>query len=98
MVALQTEKLLKPGRGRSGSIALATITVGSPAPLRLATTLFGDLLQEGTATMYPIPESELLEQGIPHYTFGGVENAGQRGTASGANSWKNLRAKIAAGN
>ena len=48
MVALQTEKLLKPGRGRSGSIALATITVGSPAPLRLATTLFGDLLQEGT--------------------------------------------------
>ncbi|HCT55030.1 MAG TPA: hypothetical protein DF712_21500 [Balneola sp.] len=57
-----------------------------------------DLLQEGTATMYPIPESKLLEQGIPHYTFGGVENAGQRGTASGANSWKNLRAKIAAGN
>ena len=57
-----------------------------------------DLLQEGTATMYPIPESELLEQGMPHYTFGGVENAGQNGTASGANSWKNLRAKIAAGN
>ena len=57
-----------------------------------------NLLQEGTATMYPIPESELLKIGIPHYTFGGVANAGQRGTASGSNSWKNLRAKIAAEN
>lgn len=53
-----------------------------------------DLLQEGTATMYPIPASEVIHYGIPNYTFGGVENAGQVGTASGANSWKNLRDKI----
>ena len=53
-----------------------------------------DLLQEGTPTMYPFPGRDLEIIGQPIYTFGGVENAGQRGTASGANSWKNLRAKI----
>ncbi len=56
-----------------------------------------DLLQEGTPTMYPIPDFELSALGLANYTFGGVENAGQPGTASGANSWKNLRAKIAQG-
>ena len=53
-----------------------------------------DLLQEGTPTMYPIPGRDLEIMGEPIYTFGGVANAGQRGTASGSNSWKNLRAKI----
>lgn len=53
-----------------------------------------DLLQEGTPTMYPLPGRDLEIIGQPIYTFGGVENAGQNGTASGANSWKNLRAKI----
>ncbi|GAB5410278.1 MAG: hypothetical protein BalsKO_26430 [Balneolaceae bacterium] len=53
-----------------------------------------DLLQKGTPTMYPIPDSQLDYYGLPNYSFGGVENAGQVGTASGANSWKSLRAKI----
>ncbi|MDP7453558.1 MAG: hypothetical protein QGE95_14985, partial [Arenicellales bacterium] len=48
MAAPRTEKLLQLGGFQPGSIAAATITVGNPAPLRLATTLFGDLLQEGT--------------------------------------------------
>ncbi|MFD2531555.1 RagB/SusD family nutrient uptake outer membrane protein [Gracilimonas halophila] len=49
-----------------------------------------DLLQEGTATMFPVPGSELELRGMENYTFGGVNFAGQPGTASGANSWKNL--------
>jgi hypothetical protein len=36
------------GAGAQNMVALATITVGSPKPVRLATTLFADLLQEGT--------------------------------------------------
>lgn len=49
-----------------------------------------DLLQEGTATMLPVPGSELEILGLENYTFGGPSFAGQEGTASGANSWKNL--------
>jgi len=49
-----------------------------------------NLLQEGTATMYPVPASEMELIGQDVYTFGGVDNAGQPGTASGDNSWKNL--------
>lgn len=49
-----------------------------------------DLLQEGTATMFPVPGSELEILGLENYTFGGPSFAGQAGSASGANSWKNL--------
>ena len=44
-------KLLNLGASGSGTrnmVALATVTVGSPKRVRLATTLFADLLQEGT--------------------------------------------------
>ncbi|MQF48756.1 hypothetical protein FIM08_02490 [SAR202 cluster bacterium AC-647-N09_OGT_505m] len=34
--------------GTRNMVALATVTVGSPKPVRLPTTLFADLLQEGT--------------------------------------------------
>ena len=47
MEQLQTEKRLKMGSNHD-IVSLATVTVGSPKPLRLATTLFADLLQEGT--------------------------------------------------
>lgn len=53
-----------------------------------------DLLQKGTPTMYPLPGLELEILDLPLYTFGGVNRAGQIGTASGLNSWKNLRDKI----
>ena len=36
------------GGGAQNMVALATVIVGSPKPVRLATTLFADLLQEGT--------------------------------------------------
>jgi hypothetical protein len=36
------------GGGAQNMVALATVAVGSPKPMRLATTLFADLLQEGT--------------------------------------------------
>ena len=49
-----------------------------------------DLLQIGTATQYPVPASELEVQLMPTYTFGGESNAGQTGTASGANDWRNI--------
>ena len=49
-----------------------------------------DMLQEGTPTMFPVPGSELELLGIENYTFGGPSFAGQTGSASGANSWKNL--------
>lgn len=49
-----------------------------------------DLLQEGTPTMFPVPGSELEILGLENYTFGGPSFAGQEGSASGANSWKNL--------
>lgn len=46
-----------------------------------------DLLQKGTPTMYPVPATELEVNVLPTYTFGGVDNAGEVGTASGANDW-----------
>ncbi|WP_234567040.1 hypothetical protein [Rhodohalobacter sp. 614A] len=49
-----------------------------------------DMLQEGTATMFPVPGSELEILGLDNYTFGGPNFAGQTGSASGDNSWKNL--------
>jgi len=49
-----------------------------------------DFLQPGTPTMYPIPAFELEITQDEIYTFGGVSNAGQIGTASGANDWRNL--------
>lgn len=49
-----------------------------------------DMLQEGTATMFPVPGSELEILGLDNYTFGGPSFAGQTGSASGANSWKDL--------
>lgn len=52
-----------------------------------------DLLQEGTPTMFPVPGSELEILGLENYTFGGPSFAGQEGSASGANSWKDLAAK-----
>jgi len=52
-----------------------------------------DLLQVGSATMLPVPASELEILGMEIYTFGGPSFAGQVGTASGANSWKDLAEK-----
>ena len=44
-----TEELFKFGRmGGENRVPLATVTVGSPKPMKLITTLFADLLQEGT--------------------------------------------------
>ncbi len=49
MTEIQQKKLLQfPLRFGNNNITLATITVGSPQPMRIATTLFADLLQEGT--------------------------------------------------
>jgi hypothetical protein len=47
-----------------------------------------DLLQEGTALHYPLPgeELEIIQQEF--YTFGGVDRAGESGTATGDNSWR----------
>lgn len=56
-----------------------------------------DMLQEGTPLHYPIPANELEITDQPFYTFGGVSNAGQPGTASGANSWTDLAEKIDSG-
>ena len=49
-----------------------------------------DMLQEGTPTMFPVPGSELELLGLENYTFGGPSFAGETGTATGSNSWKNL--------
>lgn len=56
-----------------------------------------DLLQIGTPLHYPIPADELEITGDVPYTFGGVANAGDPGTASGSNSWKDLVSKIDVG-
>ena len=43
------EKLFTFGRmGPGNKVPMATVTVGSPKPVKLITTLFADLLQEGT--------------------------------------------------
>ncbi len=42
-----------------------------------------DYLQEGTLLHFPIPGKELLVLGLPHYTFGGVENADGINTSNG---------------
>ncbi|GAB5407959.1 MAG: hypothetical protein BalsKO_03240 [Balneolaceae bacterium] len=49
-----------------------------------------DMLQAGTPTMFPVPVGELEILGITTYQYGGVDDAGTVGTASGANSWKDL--------
>lgn len=51
-----------------------------------------DMLQIGSATMFPVPGGELEILGLDNYTFGGPSFAGEVGTASGSNSWKNLAA------
>ena len=48
-----------------------------------------DLLQKGTPLSYPVPIEELSFRGNDMYTFGGENNSGKIGTASGDNSWKN---------
>lgn len=53
-----------------------------------------DMLQEGTPLHYAIPANELEITGQTFYSFGSVNKAGEVGTASGANSWKNLAAKV----
>ncbi len=55
-----------------------------------------DMLQAGTPTHYPIPANELEITGRSTYTFGGVNNAGEPGTASGDNSWTELADKLPA--
>ena len=51
------------------------------------------LLQEGTAQHYPLPGKEIQITNTELYTFGGVGNAGESGTAPGGpNSWKNFDA------
>ena len=47
-----------------------------------------DLLQVGTPLHFPIPGDELEVTASEYYTFGGVDNASEEGTATGANSWK----------
>ncbi|MEO1486647.1 MAG: hypothetical protein AAFU57_12925 [Bacteroidota bacterium] len=49
-----------------------------------------DMLQVGTPTMYPVPASELEITRDDIYTFGGPAQAGEVGTASGANDWRNI--------
>lgn len=51
-----------------------------------------DMLQAGTALHYPVPGSELELLGLENYTFGGASYTSEAGTATGANSWKNLAA------
>jgi len=46
-------------------------------------------LQAGTPLHLPVPATELQTIGEALYTFGGVGNAGQPGTASGDNAWCN---------
>jgi hypothetical protein len=49
------------------------------------------LLQKGTAEHYPLPGEEIEVTAQDFYTFGGVSNADQPGTApGGADSWKNF--------
>ncbi|KQC31229.1 RagB/SusD family nutrient uptake outer membrane protein [Flagellimonas eckloniae] len=49
-----------------------------------------DMLQAGTLTMYPVPASELEITQDEIYTFGGPAAAGEVGTASGSNDWRNI--------
>ena len=49
-----------------------------------------DMLQAGTLTMYPVPASELEITQDEIYTFGGPSAAGEVGTASGSNDWRNI--------
>jgi len=48
------------------------------------------MLQAGSPTMYPVPASELEISQDAIYTFGGPAAAGEVGTASGANDWRNI--------
>ena len=49
-----------------------------------------DMLQMGSPTMFPVPASELEITQDDIYTFGGEAAAGNVGTASGSNDWKNI--------
>ncbi len=50
-----------------------------------------NLLQPGTPTQFPITENQLKLTGATLYTFGGIQNAGQKGiwgeTATAGNDW-----------
>ncbi|WP_430907725.1 hypothetical protein [Maribacter sp. 2-571] len=48
-----------------------------------------DMLQAGSPTMFPVPASELEVTQDDIYTFGGEASAGDVGTATGANDWRN---------
>lgn len=56
-----------------------------------------DLLQAGTPNHFAVPGSELELLQRENYTFGGVDFAGDPGTASGSNSWKNLAEQVFGG-
>lgn len=56
-----------------------------------------DLLQAGTPTHFAVPGSELELLQRENYTFGGVDFAGEPGTASGANNWKDLAEQVFGG-
>lgn len=47
-----------------------------------------DLLQKGTPLHAPVPARELEATGKEIYTFGGVDNATNPGTATGTGAWK----------
>lgn len=52
-----------------------------------------NLLQGGTPTQFPVPQVQLELIGIETYTFGGIENAGERGingelATANNNGWK----------
>ncbi len=61
----------------------ATMAVGTWAFMRR-----WDLLQKGSPTHAPLPARELEATGKEIYTFGGVDNASNPGTASGVGAWK----------
>jgi hypothetical protein len=46
-------------------------------------------LQKGTLLHMPVPADELVNLGLPVYTFGGVANADGVNTADGSNAWTN---------
>lgn len=48
-----------------------------------------DLLQASTATQWPVTGTQIEILLISPYTYGGAANAGEVGTASGSNDWRN---------
>ncbi len=46
-----------------------------------------DILQAGTPLHLPVPQHILLAMDLPVYTFGGIENIEEPGTADGLHAW-----------